>query len=203
VTETHDGWDVYGKTRRMEDGAIVPYGNSLGSSRQQENDGTAIRDEGQRLVGRVEEEHPLHTTERLSAARPGPLTPSEEGRNVVGGGTDSASRPAVVSSAVGGDQTEPPILLAGKREEGWPAPPALPRQTEHRSQRGQPQGGVRSDRAQHNHDLTRQARGSAAPHVARSPIGWPSLPHDLRSRTPITTFIPPGRHRASRPWRHR
>ena len=37
------------------------------AARKHEHDGTAIRDEGKRLVGRIEEEHPLHTSERLSA----------------------------------------------------------------------------------------------------------------------------------------
>ncbi len=35
-------------------------GDRLGPAREHENDGTAIGDEGERLVGRVEEEHPLH-----------------------------------------------------------------------------------------------------------------------------------------------
>ena len=36
--------------------------------RQHQHDGTTIRDEGQRLVGRVEEEHPLHTPEAIRGA---------------------------------------------------------------------------------------------------------------------------------------
>ena len=50
--------------------AVLADGDGLGAARKHENDGTAIRDEGKRLVGRIEEEHPLHTPERLSAAGP-------------------------------------------------------------------------------------------------------------------------------------
>ena len=70
VGEPDDGRDVDREPRRVEDRAVLADGDGLGPARQHENDGTAIRDEGQRLVGRIEEEHPLHTPERLSAAGP-------------------------------------------------------------------------------------------------------------------------------------
>jgi hypothetical protein len=54
----------------MEDAAVGADRNGLGTPRQHQNDGTTIRDEGQRLIGRIEEEHPLHTPQRLSATGP-------------------------------------------------------------------------------------------------------------------------------------
>ena len=62
-------------------------------ARQHQNDGTTIRDEGQRLVGRIEEEHPLHTPKRLSAAGPRPLTPAHVGQDVVRGQLPGLPRP--------------------------------------------------------------------------------------------------------------
>ena len=90
VGQPHDRRHLYLEPGRVEHLAVLADRHRLGPSRKHQNDGTAIRDEGERLVGRVEEEHPLHTQERLPAAGARPLTPPEVGHDV---GRGSVPRP--------------------------------------------------------------------------------------------------------------
>ena len=97
---------------------------------EHQNDGTTIGNEGERLVGRIEEEHPLHTQERLSAAGPRPLTPSEVGHDVGRG-----ERPGLPVPAVRRDEPELPVGLSGQGDEGRAMPPPAPGHAEHGAER--------------------------------------------------------------------
>ena len=52
----------------MEHRAVIAEGHGLGPAGQDQYDGTTIRDEGQRLVGRIEEEHSLHNNGEATRA---------------------------------------------------------------------------------------------------------------------------------------
>ena len=48
--------------------AVRAEGDRLGPAREHEHDRPSVGDEGQRLVGRIEQEDPLHHASRLSGA---------------------------------------------------------------------------------------------------------------------------------------
>ena len=82
VAQADDRGDLDLDPRRVEDLAVLTDGDRLGPPGEHEHDGTTIGDEGKRLVGRIEEEHPLHTPRGYPPCGPRPLTPAKVGHDV-------------------------------------------------------------------------------------------------------------------------
>ena len=176
VGEPDDRRHVDRQPGGVEDRAVLADGDGLGSSRQHQNDGTTIRDEGQRLVGRIEEEHPLHTPERLSAAGPRPLTPAQVGHHVARG-----QLPRLAVPAVGGHEAEAPVGLPRQGQEGGTVPPPPPGHPAQGAGGGPPQPG----------------RGTTARSTTLA-----SRPQ-RRAGSPSPTLTPPPPPRTARPGRRR
>ena len=60
VGQADDGGHIHVERGRVEDGAVLAEGHRLGPPGQDQDDGTTIGDKGERLIGRIEKEHPLH-----------------------------------------------------------------------------------------------------------------------------------------------
>src|SRR6516162_2130896 len=171
----------------MEDLAVVAHRHRLRPSGQHQHYRTTVRDESKRLVGRIEEEHPLHTPERLSAPGPRALTPAQVGHHVLA--RESGDRPV---AAVDGLETELPVRLTRHRQERRAPPPATPRHPARGTDGRTPERGPRPHRRQDDAGVTapspigrrdRRSGSGPLPGRARSPR------HALASAHPATSAL--------------